>query len=420
MAVDDRVGRGAADGGPLVDRSSAVAMTAAMVVANLANYGFQILLGRALSVEEYGLLAGFMTVVTVITVAGTSLQATAARAVATGEHRVGGPVVDGLTRSALLVAGVLVVMGLAVSPIASRFFNIGLLPLLLLACFVVPAALDSIALGRLQGLQRFTDLAVYSTCQALAKLAVAAVVLALGFAATGLVGGIVAASLVVAVVGLRRSRDAGSIEVLAVAPDVRRALGAYTMLWFMLGADVLFARAFFAERDAGIYAAAAVLGKAVLWIPVMVGQVIFPRLAARSTRGDSVEAIARRAVAVVAVVVSVSVVALYLLGDTVFRLLYGERFAEAGDTAWKIGLAVAPFALVVLLIQHFLARREGRFLVWMAVVLVAESLALYLGPQQPDWYVLVLFVSGALVLAVTVPPYAWSRVAGLAGQRFRK
>jgi O-antigen/teichoic acid export membrane protein len=407
VAIEDRA---SASDDRIVDRQSGMAIVAAMVVANLANYGFQIMLGRALSIEEYGLLAGFMTVLTVITVAGTALQTTAARAIATGEHHDRYRFFDGLTRSSLLVAAGLVVLSVLALPVASSFFNIGALPLLLLGLFVVPAVLDSIALGRYQGLQRFTDLATYSTAQAMAKLFTAAIVLMLGFRATGLVAGLVVTSGVVAFVGLQLSREAGSLEVTALDPDVRRALAAYTMLWFILGADVLFARAFFVDTDAGIYAAAAVLGKAVLWIPVMIGQLIFPRLARRSKGGESVETLAYRSVILVIGVVGVAVLGLRLFGEPVFGLLYGDRYAVAADTAWKIGLAMAPLALVNLLIQHFLARQQSRFLGWMLFVLVVESLTMYVGPKTHDFYVLVLGSSGLVVLLVMVPGYAWSRL----------
>lgn len=242
MAIEEQV---PATDARIVGRMSGLVIGIAMVVANVANYGFQIVVGRFLTVEEYGLLAGFMAVVTVITVGGTALQTTAARAVATEEHHPYSGFVDGLTRSSLIVSVVLILAAIVVSPIASRFFNIGSLPLILLGVFVVPAVLDSIALGRLQGLERFTTMALYSTGQAVCKVAVATLVLAVGYRATGLVAGLILSSTAAALVGLRWSRAAGSIEVHALDPDVRRAFAAFTMLWFILGADVLFARAFF-------------------------------------------------------------------------------------------------------------------------------------------------------------------------------
>lgn len=405
MAIENR---GTTDA-PLVDKASGILIALAMVFANAANYGFQIVCGRLLTVEEYGLLAGFMSVVTVITVATSALQTTAARAVAAEENEPGGPFIDGLTRSSFVIAAIMLVVTVIVSPMASRFFNIGTLPLILLGVYVAPSALDSIAVGRLQGLQRFRAMAFYSTAQASAKLALASILLAAGLRATGLVAGLILSSGLVAIIGTVASREAGSIGVHAFAPDVRRAFAAFTMLWFVLGADVLFARAFFVDTAAGLYGAAAVLGKAVLWIPAVVAQLLFPRLAKRSKHGESVAGLALRAVSVVAVVVFCSVTVLWAFGDTVFRVLYGERYVGAADTAWKIGLAVAPLALVNLLIVHFLARGQGHFLGWMVVVLVGEVAALYLGPKTDDFYATVLAASGVALLVLMVPSGAWRR-----------
>ena len=391
----------------LVSTSGGIVIGIAMLVANVANYGYQIVSGRFLSLEEYGLFTGLMAVVTVITVATSALQTTAARAIVVGECRRDGPLVDPLIKSTVLISVVLILLAVLLSPVSSRFFNVGSLPLILLGVYVVPAAFNSIAVGRFQGLQRFAGMAVYSAGQAVAKFAVGIAVLLVGLRVSGLVAGLILSSAVFAVVGILGTRAAGSIDVHAFDPDVRRAFAAFTMLWFMLGADVLFARAFFEEADAGLYGAAAVLGKSVLWIPAVVAQVAFPRLAHHSNRGESVAGFALRAGAVVAVVVSVSVAALYLVGDDVFRLLYGPRYAVAADIAWKIGLAVAPLALVNLLVQHFLARQQGAFLKVMVVVVIIEVLALYLGPKTYDFYALVLAAVGSVLLVAIVPFRAW-------------
>ena len=393
----------------IVSTSSGLVIGVAMIVANVANYGFQIVAGRFLTVEEYGLLAGFMAVVTVITVATSSLQTTVARAIASDEYHEDGHVIDGLTRSSMLIGGLLVLATVVVSPIASRFFNIGSLPLILLGVYVLPSALDSLALGRLQGLHRFTGMAVYSCAQAIAKVTIATAVMAAGLRATGLVAGLILSCAIVALGGLHASRHAGSIDVHALDPDVRRAFAAFTMFWFMLGADVLFARAFFEDTDAGLYGAASVLGKAVLWVPAVVAQLIFPRLARDSKLGQSVADLAVRAVVIVGAVVGSSVLALYFLGEQVFRILYGERYVGAADTAWKIGLAVAPLALVNLLIQHFLARQQGHFLGMMLLIVVLEVGALYLGPKTDDFYAMVIAIAGTALLVVMVPSHAWGR-----------
>ena len=197
----------------VLNKRSGLVVAGALLFGNAANYGFQIVTGRLLSVEEYGLLAGFMSAITIITVTTSALQTTAARSIAAGENK---PekrgFFDGLTRTALIWSTVCAAIIIAASPILSRFFNIGALPILLLGVYVLPSALDSIAAGRLQGAQRFTGLAVYSAGQAFGKVAVASLLIALGLRVTGLIAGLILSAAVVSLWGMRASRVAGAIQ----------------------------------------------------------------------------------------------------------------------------------------------------------------------------------------------------------------
>ena len=306
----------------IIDRRSGAAVAGALLVANLCNYAFQIVTGRLLSVEEYGLLAGFMSAITIITVSTSALQTTSARSVAAHENQPENRrFFDGLTRTAVMGALAFGAVIGAASPILARFFNIGSLPLFLLGAYVLPAALDSIAAGRLQGSERFTALAAYSAGQAIAKLSVASLLIFAGFRVSGLVGGLVISSGAIALLGMFASRDVGSIETHALGPEVRRSFLAFLLFWVILSIDIAFARAFFAPKAAGVYAAAAVLGKAVLWLPTMVTQLLFPRLADRSARGQKTAALVGRAMLLAVGLASLSVVGLYVLGRQIFDIL---------------------------------------------------------------------------------------------------
>ena len=125
----------------MIQPRSGVIIAAGMVFGNLGNYGFQVLTGRMLSPENYGLLAGFLGAVAVITVSTSALQTTAAQAIATGENT---PArrerVDTLTRSALrgsVVAGLVLI---AFSPLISRALHSAVSPIVLLGLYVLPWA----------------------------------------------------------------------------------------------------------------------------------------------------------------------------------------------------------------------------------------------------------------------------------------
>ncbi len=195
---------------PIIGRRTGLVMAGAFVLANASNYTFQVIAGRSLTLDEYGVLGGFLAVITVITVTTSALQVTSARAIAAGEVESSPRRIDGLTTSALkagLAVGLIVVL---LSPVLANVLRVGVLPVILLAVYIVPSCLDSIAAGRLQGTRRFGGLAAYSTGQAVTKVTAAALVLIAGARVVGLLAAVIAGAAVVALLGLRSTSQAGS------------------------------------------------------------------------------------------------------------------------------------------------------------------------------------------------------------------
>jgi O-antigen/teichoic acid export membrane protein len=394
----------------IIDRRTSIAVASAILLANICNYGFQIATGHLLSVEEYGLLGGFMAGITIITVATSSLQTASARAIAAGEHQARrSGYLDRLTRTAVITAIAVGFIGVVLSPILSRFLNIGILPIVILGLYVLPSSLDSIAAGRLQGSKRFYALAVYSSAQAVGKIVVVAGVFAVGLHVSGLLAGVVLSCAVVAIVGLFSSRDVGAISTHVLSPEMRWNFAALLLFWIIVTSDMAFARAFFEPEAAGVYAAAAVLGRAVLWLPMVLTQVLFPHMADRWARKQAIRTVMTRAFLLIAVIAVVAVGGLYVFGQQIFAILYGDKYDGAADIAWKIGLAMVPLAMLNLLVFHFLARGQRRFLLTMAIATVGELLAFYLVPKSGTYYAAVLGCTGLVLLICVMPRSAWRR-----------
>lgn len=400
----------------VVDRRSGMAVAAVVLIANLSNYGFQIVTGRLLTVNDYGLLAGFMSAITIIAVSTAALQSAAAKAVAVGENdpeRHG--YFDNLTRTSMLGALLFGVVVAAAAPVLSRFFKVGLLPIIFLGIYAIPSSLDSIVSGRLQGARRFQALAVYSAGQAIAKLGLATILIVAGLRVSGLIAGLTLSSAVIAMWGMTTTRDVGAISTHVLGPEVRRGFFALLLLWVMVSIDLAFARAYFPPHYAGVYAAAAVLGKAVLWLPAVVTQLIFPYLAEQSAKQQGAASVTSRAGLVIIGMSGTAVLGLYLFGGPLFTLLYGGRYDGASDIAWKIGLAMLPFAIVNLLMFHFIARGESRFIWWLAIAAAGEMVALLLVPKTGSGYAIAIGAAGSTALLLMMPPSVWRQVSGRIG-----
>ncbi len=383
---------------PIIGRRTGLIMAVAFVLANASNYTFQVIAGRSLTLDEYGVLGGFLAVITVITVTTSALQVISARAIAAGEVDPSPRRVDGLTMSALKVSLAVGLVVVFLSPLLANVLRVGVLPVILLSFYIVPSCLDSIAAGRLQGSRRFGGLAIYSTGQAAAKVTAAALVLVAGARVVGLLAAVITGAAAVALVGLRATSRAGSVQTHVLGSESRRSFGALALFWLILSIDVPLARVGFEGSDAGLYTAGAVLGKAVLWLPIVVTQVVFPSLADGNTDPRQARRLVRNAGLVVVVLAVAAVGALFLFGPTVYSILYGERYEAAADVAWKIGLAMIPLALVNLLMFQLLARRNGSFLKWFVMFAVIEIALLLVLPQSSGWYATAIGLVGAGLL----------------------
>jgi O-antigen/teichoic acid export membrane protein len=403
LAIDDAP-RGARFRSP-----ASVLIVLAIGLANLSNYGFQVVTGRFLGPREYGLLGGLMAVITVISVSVSSLQTTAAATIASersdrGQRRL----VDPLTKSMLRLGVAIGFVALALSPILARFLDIGVLPVAALAFYIVPAALAAIAAGRLQGLERFTAMAWYSTALAVGKFGLAIAVLAIGLRVTGVVASLVISTACIALAGLFFSREAGAVQSGVFSPEVRRAFVALTLFWIIASTDVPLARAFLSEHEAGLYAAAAVIGKAALWLPAVVAQIAFPRMASISSRGEAATPLMLRALAVAFGLAALVVAALYVFGGTVFDVLYGDEYAGADRLAWRLGLATIPLALANVLLYLHIAREGSRFLIVLGIAAVTQPALLALVGDSGTTFALVVGGVATAMAAALIPYTAWS------------
>lgn len=387
-------------------RATGVVVVATVGIANASSYGFQLVTGRFLGADAYGLLAGIMTVIAVIGVSASSLQTVAARAVSAG-HIAPHPARDDLSVTALKLGVGAGLAFVAVSPLLAGFLDVGIVPLLLVAVFIVPALLSAIAIGRLQGQMRFVAMSLLSAAFALGKFGVGVAVMAAGLGVTALVAGLVVSTTVATWIGMHLSRSAGAITRTVFDRDTARVFLGVTLFWALVSMDVPFARGFFAEGTAGQYAAADVIGRAVLWIPVVVTQITFPQVSQAVSNFESTEPLMLRAFATTTALAVAGVVGIWIFGEPLFRLLYGSDYAEAHQYAWRIALATVPFVVVNLLLHHNFARNHNRFVSVLVVAIVAEGLGLAIGPHTPTAYPIVLGAVATGAAVALLPAGGW-------------
>ena len=396
----------------IVSKRAGTLVLLAIGVSNASNYAFQLIAGRTLGPEAYGLLGGLVSLMAIIGVSAGTLQTISAKAIA-GSTAVGEPrMIDGLGKSALRISGLVALLCLALSPWLAGVLNVGVVPVLAVAIYVPVSTLGALAVGRLQGSQRFVAMAALSAGFAVAKLGSTIVALGASLGVTTIMYTMVGSVGLVAVLGLYSARSAGSCEGRLLDVETGRVFVAMTCYWALVSVDVVLAKNFFTPEVAGLYTAASVIGRATLWLPAVIAQMVFPKVTQAVSARVSTAPLMRNATAMSLVLSLAAAGGLILVGSRGFSIMYGEKFVGAAPIAWRLALASLPLALVNLFMHHHIARATRRFPYFVGAALVIQVLVIATFHSTPNQVVLGVGVVALALCIALVPRGAWNLLIG--------
>jgi O-antigen/teichoic acid export membrane protein len=387
--------------GQVINLRTSLFVGMSFVVSTGLNYAFQIISGRYLGSEKYGLLAGLIAVMSITTVALSGYQIQTAKVIATGKTEFPPKIVDrqfvNVTRVGFF--GSLLLMGLA--PFASYFWDVGLLPIIFVCVYVFPAAWDSIAAGRFQGGKDFAGLAGYNLAQSSMKMLSLLLVVVLDLGVTSIVGLLIISATLVALSGLQKTKILGTSNIRGFDVETRIIIGTNALFWLMLSMDVIIAHNALGN-DAGRYAAASTISKALLWTPALVIQILFPHLATRNLVEGGMSGMIRKGALTTLLIAGSSSLALSIVGPTMVDSLYGDSFDGAGQDLWKLCLALIPFAVSQFLISVHYVNGHARLLPVLLPIAAVQGLALITFGKDLSSFSLILGVTGVVLSGALV------------------
>lgn len=357
-------------------------MFVATQLANVANLLFQVVTGRRLPTEEYGVLAAMMSI---FLIASTPLDALrtamahfATRSVRTGSIGAIRWIVGSWCRRMIWISVALVTIGYLMRHQAQDFFQLESGWPFVFACgLIVSSFFLLLFAGVFQGMQNFYWMSASMHVWTFARLGL--VIWFMSIAPTALAG--LAAHGVATIVGLVLSVT-GLIIMTKGEKSERPANGIggfFIRSLFMLGsyavlmnADLIFVKHYFAPEDAGVFARAATIGRIVIFLPLPITFVMFPKVitSGPSTRYSRITLI--KAVAMVMLLIVGAVGTIIAVPWLPLWIIYGIRYPDAEMTHLLILFvcAMAPLALTFLLMNYEMAQhRFGK--TWLLVACAA-------------------------------------------------
>jgi len=248
------------------------------------------------------------------------------------------------------------------------------------------------------------------------RLVFAGALVATGFGALGAITAIALGPAVSYVQSffLLRHRGARTGEADPVA-----GIGQYVLLatiasigiQYLFSIDTLLAKHYLAAEAAGLYAAAAVLGRVVYFLGLSVAGVMFPEVANLHARNEAHFHVVDLSLGLVALM-GAGLIAVYFLFPGIVLLPYGPSFAPTREYLGLFAVALTLLTIANLFINYFLSIARWTFVIPLFGACIAETVLVAIF-HTSIWQILtvVVFCIGTLA-ALMAALYASDRFAG--------
>ncbi len=384
---------------------SAIIFGASMIV-NVLNYVFQLYVGRTLGPYDYGVFASVVSLLYILAVPCGTINLCVANFVSgfKGKKELGKVkylFFRGFRKVVFFGSlGFLIVASL--SGHISSFLNIeNTMPIVILGMIFFVSMIDPIGTGTLLGLQRFKKLGFVQIVNSSLKLSFGVGLLALGYGVNGALSSLFLAGLFgfgfvlffLRDVLLREAETFGKEKILSYSFPVFISL---LLIAFMSNIDIVLVKHYFPGAAAGHYAAAALLGKVVLFASSAVSGVMFAKVSELRAVGKPTAKLLYESIFYVFCISFAVVVVYFIAPHFVLNLLFGSSYIDAVPLIGLFGLAMGFFALSSALVQYNLAIRDMKFVyvIFASVLIEVIMISLF----HDSLLTVVKILTGTMVL----------------------
>lgn len=363
----------------------------------LCNYLFQAVIGRMLTMGQFGIVNTMLSISLIASVPANAISWSMTRFVSERAGPEQRPQIAALIQQAfqrLLIWFVpLCGLWLVLAPRAAEFLNMPSSgPIYASLAIVLATLIRPILQGSLRGLERFGVMAAANMTQSFSRVVLGALLVWAGTEATGALTGnalslVIAALVAVPFLPFRRKAEMPlgghgfrASELYAFFGPSLAIMGALAIL---SNADMVAAKAALPAAEAGVYSAASVFARGSLFFILPAVSVVFPRLA-RQHPGDRRVLELRMLAGVAGFQVLINICGTFL-APLLIRLLLGRTESGAIDLLPRFLWSMTPMTLAMIPI-HFGMARASRRLAWgLPVIAVAYIAALLRFHAEPAW-----------------------------------
>jgi O-antigen/teichoic acid export membrane protein len=337
------------------------------MIANFGSYLYHLLVGRMLGPSEYGIVSSLLSLTYLFNIPVTTLTMVVVKYTSSLYKKKGIKLASNFYYWINQKLVPLSILGLslliAISPFLQVFLHLKkITPILIVIFYNFVGVFFNLNMSTLQGLLCFSFVSLMLVICAFLKVVLSVGFIYLGGKSTAavfsilisvLIGFLLSFLLVKRLFGKNTHRkEVNKGEILKYAFPVFLSIISLTSFYTI---DIVLARHFLSEREAGFYSALALLGKIVFFASSSVTAVMFPIISGKSSKKEDYrKVLATSFLLVLGISLFISVI-YFIFPELVITLLFGRKYLLIASNLGFFSLFIIFYSLSNLLINFYLS-----------------------------------------------------------------
>ncbi|MFA5020170.1 MAG: oligosaccharide flippase family protein [Candidatus Pacearchaeota archaeon] len=375
-------------------------------IYNFLNFVFQFSMVRMLGPAKYGILAVLMTFLYAISIPSEVVQLIVSKYSSKfnvkKEYGKIKYVTSKIISKGLKLSVLVYVLLIPVFIILSYLLKIEFVLIIFVCLMILSIFLDPVFRGSMQGMKRFGALGINLISEALIKVAVAILLVYIGWGVYGAIGGIICGAIVSILIAFIPLRDIFSQK--KEKADVSKLYDYSTPIVFSLiiilifqSIDIILARIFFTDVVSGEYAVANLLGKVIFFGTIAISKAMFPIASENFESGKKTKSVFYKSLIAVFVLCGVALAILALFPELIVRILSGEQYSMTSGIIFNIGLAFTFISLSNIVLLYGISINKQIKAYHMLFFVISQVVVLWVFSGTIYLFSIGMVISGALL-----------------------
>lgn len=374
------------------------------------NYLYHLFMGRMLGPEDYGILGSLFAIIYIASFSTQTFNLVIAKQVAEFEGKNQKGKIKNLFYAGFKKTVFFGFIGLGIylllTPFIADFMKIqSYSEIIIVGITSFFLFLGVLFTGILNGLQKFFWQNNSSFVSIALKFLLAVLFVFIGFKINGALAAILlgtVAGIIIAYIPIKsyfKNIEKQPIEGKKIYLYAVPVFFASMFFIFLITFDQILVKHYFSSSDAGIYAAAGMIGKMIWFGSSFLISPLFPKLVSLKSKGKDTSKLLSKAIFYTTALVILGCLVFYIAPTFIVTMLYGQAYVQSIPLILMFGISLGIYSIIQIFMTYNLAIEKYSFIYMFAVAAILEVLGIYMFHNTLVEILKVLLITNIFVLA---------------------